>query len=347
MGGRSNQNGAAEIGRRGYRDFVLWLLFFLISMGVGYPTLNRYDPRNVPGLYDAKAYYAMVVNQPLQEDQADLGHRILVPFLAKPIYALAQNHLGTWNPVSFALLAVNAFFTATTALLIVFAGHRIEIGTSTATLSAFVFLANFAIPNLNLAGYVDSAVNCMLIAIVWSMLANRWWFLPIFGVLGALAKETFVPMSLCLALVWWTLDRSEGARKISRLVWIGAMTIAAFVTLTGVMAWVTPSESLFAFAASRQMETGAGYFSGLIGCLTAREFLLTFVWLLPLGVWRLKRLPKPWVAGAAAAGFAALAMGAFDNALGNATRAIFSAIGPLLSISTAMLLVDFGAQRGN
>jgi hypothetical protein len=342
----SAAEGAAEL-RPWLRHVVLWLLFFLISMGLGYPTLNRYDPRTVPGLYDAKAYYAMVVNQPLQEDQADLGHRILVPYLARPVYRLAQNHLGTWNSAFFALLAVNALFTATTGLLIVLTACRIAVRSSVATVAAFLFLANFAVANLNLSGYVDSAVNCLLLAMVWSMLANRWWLLPFLGALGALAKETFVPMCLCMALMWWISDRGEGTGKMFRLVWIIAMAIAAFLALMLVMAWVPPAESLLAFAASRHVESGTGYFSGLIGCITAREFLFTFVWLLPLGVWRLTRLPKAWVAGTAAAGIAALAMGAFDNALGNAARAVFSAVGPLLNISTALLLVDSKTRREN
>jgi len=346
VGGPSNAKGAAET-VRWYRDVVLWLLFFLISMGFGYPTLNRHDPRDVPGLYDAKAYYAMVVNQPLREDQADLGHRILVPYLARPIYDLTQNHLGSWNPVFFALLAVNAAFVATAALLIMFAGRCLAEPSSAAMLGALLFLANFAVANLNLSGYVDSAVNCVLIAMVWSMLTNRWWLLPIFGVLGALAKETFVPMAVCLVATWWLVDRSEGSRKLSRMVWVIAMTITAFFALTLVMACIALAESPLAFAASRHMASGAGYFSSLIGCLTAREFLFTFVWLLPFGVWRLKRLPTPWVSGAAAAGFAALAMGAFDNALGNATRAMFSSVGPLLSVSASLLLADFGKERKN
>ncbi len=69
------------------------------------------------------------------------------------------------------------------------------------------------------------------------------------------------------------------------------------------------------------------------------------LWLIPLGVWRLKRLPRPWVGGAAAAGAAALAMGAYDDALGNAARAVFSAVGPLLSVSAALLLAEPDAQR--
>ncbi len=275
MSSRSDARGAAQPSLR-IHSILLWLLFFLISMGLGYATLNRYDPRNIPGLYDAKAYCAMVAHEPLQPDQADLGHRILVPYLARPVYELAKDRIGTWNPALFALLVVNSLFTAITALLIVLTGRRFAADSLAPVLGAFLFLGNFAVANLNLAGYVDSAVNCLLMAVVWSMLTNRLWLLPVFGVLGALAKETFVPMCICLVFAWWILDRNEGARKMSRLVWIIAMAIAAVISLTLVMAWVPPAESPLAFAASRHADSGRGLLSGLIGCLTAREFLFTF-----------------------------------------------------------------------
>jgi hypothetical protein len=104
--------------------------------------------------------------------------------------------------------------------------------------------------------------------------------------------------------------------------------------------------SPWSFALSRWDASGSGhlYFEGLLGCLTAREFLFTFILLLPLGVWRLGRLPKTWLVGSISAALAALAMGAYDNAGGNAARAVFSAIGPLLSLSLALLLLETGSQ---
>jgi len=44
-----------------------------------------------------------------------------------------------------------------------------------------IYLANFAVANFNLSGYVDSAVNCMMMAIVWTLLAECWWLLPLWG----------------------------------------------------------------------------------------------------------------------------------------------------------------------
>lgn len=328
------------------RPALLWLLFFLICMGMGYPTLNRYGSRSVPGLYDSRAYYALVVGAPLESDQADLSHRILVPLVARPVYWLAKGHLHSWDPVFFALLAANSFFIATTAWLLVDLGRRTVGNPAAALLGGFIYLANFAVANFNLSGYVDSAVNCMLIAVAWTLLAERWWLLPLWGILGAAAKETFIPLSVVFALAWWLTGCRKSLHRLPRLAWIGAMAAAGLATLLFVMSHSSPPNNPLSFAASRLANSGAGYFylSGLVRCLFAREFLFVFGWLLPLGLLRLERLPHAWVAGSMCAALMALALGAYDDALGNATRAIFSACGPVLSLSVALLLVKNGKR---
>jgi hypothetical protein len=324
------------------RKATLWSLFFLICMGLGYPTLNRYDPRSVTGLYDTRAYYSLVTGTPLQGDQSDLAHRVLVPFVAKPIYLLANGHLHTWDPVLFALLVANSFFIATTAYLLVVISQQVTGDYAVALIGGFIYLANFAVANFNLSGYVDSAVNCVMIAIVWTLLTERWWLLPLWGILGALAKETFVPLSVVFAFAWWLTARRRGTLRISRLAWIGTMAVVGLATVTLLMSRAAHPYTPWSFAGSRAAVRGAGlfFFSGLVRCLAAREFIYVFAWLLPLGLLRIARLPRMWVVGSAWAAFAALAMGAYDDALGNATRAIFSACGPVLSLSVALLLVD-------
>jgi uncharacterized membrane protein len=330
------------------RSVTLWILFFLICIGLGYPTLNRYDPRAVPGLYDSRAYYALVTGDPLQVDQEHFSHRVLVSYLAKPIFWLAKDHLHSWNPVFFALLVANSFFIATTAFMLVGVGRRISGNESAALVSGLLYLANFAVANFNLSGYVDSAVNCMMMAVVWTMLTERWWLLPIWGVLGATAKETFVPLAAALAFGWWLTTLRRGSIRLSQLAWIGAMVALGVVTLILGMSHRSSHASLLSFAALMRGESGSRYpyLSGLVRCLLAREFLYTFAWLLPLGIWRLRRLPKAWVVGSAFAALAALAMGAYDDALGGAARAVFSASGPLLSLSASLLLMEAGTGRG-
>ncbi len=329
------------------RKAVLWLIFFLICMGLGYPTLNRYDPRTVTGLYDTRAYYAMVTGDALQSDQTDLAHRVIVPFAARPIYRLANGRLHTWNPVFFSLLVVNSFFVATTALLLVIISLKIASNFPVALVAAFIYLTNFAVANFNLSGYVDSAVNCMMMAIAWTLLAERWWLLPVWGILGAFAKETFVPLSTVFAFAWWMTACRRGSVKLAHLAWIGAMAAVGLGTVTLLMLRGSEPYSPISFALSRWQESGAGhfYFSGLMGCILAREFLFVFGWLLPLSLLRMRRLPKAWVVATGCASLLALAMGAYDNALGNATRAVFSVCGPMLSLSVSLLLLDLNQPR--
>ena len=328
------------------KKLILWSLFFLICMGLGYPTLCRYDPRSIPGLFDSNGYSSLVTGSDLAGDEA---HRILVPYLARPIYWLANGHLNTWNPVFFALLIVNSFFIATTAYLLVGISHRIASDYAVALLSGLLYLTNFAVANFNLAGYVDSAVNCMMMAVAWALFTERWWLLPLLGVVGALSKETFVPLSSVFALAWWLTSLRRGALRLTRLAWVAAMAAVGIASLFFVMARVSPGSSPVTFAASRWDEFGSGYFylRGLVGCLIARETLYVFGWLLPLGVWRLGRLPKTWVAASISAALAALGMGAYNDAMGNVVRPLFSCLGPVLSLSASILLVNMGAGKRN
>jgi hypothetical protein len=329
------------------QKLVLWCLLFLICIGFGYPTLNRYDPRQVNGLYDTRAYYAMVTGDPLQSDQTDLSHRVLVPWLARPVYWLTKGHLKTWNPVFFALLVSNSFFIATSAFLLVALGFHIVGDYPIALLGGLIYLANFAIANFNLSGYVDSSVNCLLLLIACALFWERWWILPILGFVGGFSKETFVPLATAFAFAWWLATCKRGALKLKRLAWIGAMTLVALATVAYIMSRGPYANTPLSFAASRQSDLGAGHFylSGLFRCLLAREFIFVFAWLLPLGLLRIGRLPRPWVAASTAAALTALALGAYDDALGNATRAVFSACGPVLSLSVALLLVETSKRK--
>ena len=86
--------------------------------------------------------------------------------------------------------------------------------------------------------------------------------------------------------------------------------------------------------------TRIGFIAGLLRCLRAHELWYTFVWLLPLGLWRLRRFDRRWVRAATAAFLLALLFGAYNDALGNTARALFNISGPLLSLSAAALLTN-------
>ncbi len=105
------------------RMALRFCIFFLIACGLGYPVLNRFDPRQTPGLSDVKNYASLVAGT-LSPDAGHICFRVLVPRLAKPFYGFAQGRFGTWDPVIFGLLVADSLFVAGTAFLIVILGNR-------------------------------------------------------------------------------------------------------------------------------------------------------------------------------------------------------------------------------
>lgn len=317
------------------RFAMLWGLFFLICFGLGYATLNRYDPRTI-GNIDSIHYYKLVAGSPEDVDSF-ARYRVLIPYLAKPLYWLVRGRVETWDPVFFSLLVVNSAFCAMSACFIVSLGRKMLGDYTVALLGASLYLLNFAVANAQLAGLVDAGEACLLLAVVWAMFNKRWWLLPIFGVLGALTKETFVPLSCAFAIVWWvsTLPRSSG--RPWQVVWVAAMGMAGFSTIVVIQS-VISRELVFPWDLAVTLRSQASYFPGLVNWVLNRSFWYIFVWLLPLGIWRLKYLPKTWVFASVAATSVALILGTWNNAGGNVARALFNIVGPPLSISVALLL---------
>jgi len=62
--------------------------------------------------------------------------------------------------------------------------------------------------------------------------------------------------------------------------------------------------------------------------------------LVPLGIWRLKYFPKPWLVASIATAATAIILGAYNNAGGTVGRATFNIIGSLLSLSVALLIAQ-------
>ena len=105
---------------------LLFCIFFLIASGLGYPVLNRFDPRQTPGLSDVRTYAALVTGGPslAGEDMQYRRFRVLVPWIAKPFYALARGRVASWDPVMFGLLVADSLLVAGTAVFIVIMGSR-------------------------------------------------------------------------------------------------------------------------------------------------------------------------------------------------------------------------------
>src|SRR5438093_1077025 len=160
-------------------------------------------------------------------------YRILVPYLAKPLYWLAKDRVGSWHPILFALLVVNAIFTATAACLLVLIGQKILGSYHIGLVGALLYLLNFNVSNTFLAsGLVDSAEACLMLVVAWVLFADRWAALPFIAPAGALAKETFVPFSIVFTTIWLAVASRKEGQFLLRLQWVVAMGAIGLTTIT-------------------------------------------------------------------------------------------------------------------
>ena len=320
---------------------ALWSFFFAICLGLGYPTLNRYDP----GIQnsDASEYAKMVRSEEGIADQ--FRHRVLIPYLARPIFRAATGRVGSWNAAYFALLLVNSSFVSGTAFLLFMVVSRITGTPNIALLSSAIYLLNFAVPNLLLAGLVDSGEAFFLMALVWALSAEYFFLLPIAALFGSLAKETFLPFSLVFIATWMLIDRQKKP-PANQAMWLAATGLAGVASLTIILT-VTNGRLLFPWTYAVTLRSSNP--ATAAAALKDRTFWYVFAWLLPLGLWRLKHLPREWAVASFVTALVALAFTAYHNDPQNAgpaaARPIFSIAGPLLSFSVAGLLVHLAAGR--
>lgn len=219
------------------RQSLLAVTFFLVSFGLGYPTLNRYDPRAAGGLSDTSVYYDLAVHGASAAQDQQLKYRVLIPMLSRPVTRLARGHIGSWEPVFFGFLVVNAAFTALTALLLVLIGRKLGMVEGAALFAASLYLLNFETANIRLSGMVDSGEGLALVGMVWSLVTGRLWLLPFWAGLGAVSKETFVPLCAAFSGAWWWFDTKRRPMVLS-----GALAAFAAITvlqsaISGHMMW--------------------------------------------------------------------------------------------------------------
>jgi len=321
----------------------LFILFFLIAGGFGYPILNRFDPRQMPALSDVKSYAAIVTGAE-SADPSYRRFRVLVPWIARPVYRVAQGRIGTWDPVMFSLLVSDSIFVAATAVLIVLLGIRHLGNAAVGLLGAFVYLANFAVPNLRVVGLVDAGEGFFMLALFWSLAEVRLWLLPLIAVLGTLTKESFIPYFIAFTAVWWLTLR--GGRNRTRsgsdasAAWIAvswAASVAAFVVLHRAIEGTFTSPLAFGLG----LHQSQNYLAHFAESLTDRMLWYTFLWLLPTAIPNLRRFPRSWLLPIAATCLTAFALDAFHGPApaGAMGRALFTIAGPVLSLSSALLLV--------
>jgi hypothetical protein len=188
---------------------------------------------------------------------------------------------------------------------------------------------------------IDAGEACFMAALTWSLLTSRWYLLPLWGLLGGLAKESFVPFASIFALTWWWVERRESERSSSNFKWIIVLALAGLTSVSAVHSMLT-GQLRWPWQIAGQAQSPVNFFVALWHCLSERSFWLVFGWLLPLGIWRLKLFPRPWLAASAATTVLALLLGAYANAGGTIGRGVFDIVGPLLSLSVAVLIAGMG-----
>ena len=328
------------------KTFILsvWVLVLCcICFGLGYPTLNRYYPPSSHGLRDSTQYYAIVENGP----SAASGHwkyRVLVPYLAKPIYWAARNRLGTWNPTSFALLLVNSAFCAASALLVSILAFLISANCGIAVTAAFAYLLNFTVSNYHLSGMVDSADAFWFVLLTWTLLTRRWWALPLIGLGAGLSKETFLPVAFVFATVWvFTEPSDERPKKFFAIVTMIALGMATVLTVHSIVdhAIATPWSML---TQEKTLSPPADF--NVLGMLISWNVWLTLGWSLFLFL-TAGRFPKGWRYGVIAAVVMVVLLAAWDHAgWDNVARPLFNILGPLLAISFALAVEQVQHSAG-
>jgi len=321
------------------RLLLLFLIFFLVCCGLGYPVLNRIDWRQAPGgLSDVVFYASLVTGPPTSDLDQYMQFRMLVPYLARPVYRMAKDHIGTWDPIMFGLLVVNSLFVALTVTLLLIVVHR-QLGSYAVALgSAFLYLLNFAVPNLRLVGMIDAAEAFFLMAVVWSLFREDYWILPLWGLIGATAKESFVPFLMVFSLSWWVCSRRELRRPNSAAIWMVTSWIAALASLAALQ-WRITHVFRSPLRFGLYLHQNSAYLGHFLSSLRDGNLWYIFSWLLPLSLLRLWRLPRNWRVSTAATSVTAFALDAYYGATpGSVSRALFSIAGPLLCASVSIFL---------
>jgi len=321
-------------------------LLLLICFGLGYPTLNRYDPTSIQGLSDSLQYYRLVQYGP----EVATGHwkyRVLVPFLAKPIYWIARGRLGSWNPIAFALLVVNSIFCAASAFLVSTLVHGMSRKSTMAVAAAFAYLLNFTVSNYQLSALVDSADAFFFALLTWALLRGKWMLLPLIALLAALSKETFIPIGTVFALTWLLSEQpEEGRKKLLAVIVMAVLGLSAVSVLHSVIDHAV----VFPWNVLSHEHGGGSLADSLLRLAASWNLWLTIVWL-PFVVLAAKYIPQPWRWAALAASVTTIALFVWNDAgpdptrpilsASNVARPLFGVVGPLFAASFAFAVEAF------
>jgi hypothetical protein len=196
---------------------------------------------------------------------------------------------------------------------------------------------NFLVANEALSGMIDSGEALCLALLTWALMRSISILPPLLGVLGVIAKETFMPLAAMIAATWLFVEWKHGASKRQMTMSVVGMLVLAVCTQIALWSFwrgqlVLPTDIANSHTAR------APFVDALWRCVTSHELLYSFGWLAPVAAWKLKYLPRSWVAASLVTGAGVILLGAWDDGRGNFTRALFNVCGPVLCVSAALLL---------
>jgi hypothetical protein len=216
-----------------------------------------------------------------------------------------------------------------------------NLDSSVGLLASALYLLNFTVTNGQLAGLVDSGEACCF-ALLYLLLsirrsAREILAISALGVLGGLAKETFVPLAGALALGWRAAEGLKVPRRLRYFLVEPALIVGlGFITIISVRymyvgRWVAPWEMVEEFARPKNL---FARFAGIFGT----QLVYVFGWLLPLAIVGFHVVPSKIRAGVAASAALAILLGVHNDSGGNVARAIFNLGGPAFCLAAAHAL---------
>ncbi len=318
---------------------ALLFLLFMTCFSLGYNSL-RWTPELEKG-NDARWYHRMADNNP--DVNPPFRYRILTPALVRGLMpVVAKVPHGSFNVTSLAFLAVNSVFLALAAYGLFHVAFLLLRDRLTAVLAALLFVTSFTSANQYLVGMVDAAETFFLAMVVWCSLRGWWWAVPLLFGIAALGKETTIIQGTTW-LVGYAACGCLQTRKLERRIVLS--TCASILTGLGVI-WAVhvavggPEYAPHRLSLDQFLQIPATMINGVFSRCNVYAFAL----LLPLGLPRLRKVPSPYRSVSLMMGFVALLAASYAQiGATNFGRPIFTALGPLLSISSAIYLKELFA----
>ena len=337
-----------------FRYTGLFAIFFMLSLGLGYAPLNRYDPTLIPGLSDIIFYADIVKNGPdfFVDESLGIKTRLLSPSFSHLFYILLPQ-FGTMNAVSAAMLVGNSIFTALSVVLIFDIIHGFFRDSNIALTAGFLFITSFFITNSYLVGSIDAAYGFFFLVLYSAIIRDKWFLLPFIMIFGCLTKEAFLPVAS--AFVMFTLIHqifSSGRMPLSRILMFLSMLVSGSATIVMQNFLVYGSMSLpWAMLPAIEINVESTELNFGVSVLSVSlylfRFFLTLGLLLLLCLASLQKYPAWFLTGNVGTIFIVFPLGAYMS-LGGANmtgvdyaRFLFSPAALLLCGAAAMTISKF------